>query len=137
MSNLQAHKNENLSKELLDDIISHNPYFAAVGVADVDGNILISSSNVSIKNNKNLLQKETTKYDFQRSLTSDDLVIGRTYFFNNISKWIIPLRKLIKDKNGKILGVAIAGLNNEKNSNYLDALALSKDKTIFFILILF
>ena len=127
------YKNENQSKHILDEIIKQNSYLIAFGLADVNGNILISSSNVKNISKKNLLRDKHTRTDFKKSLLTDKMIIGRTYFFKNVNSWIIPLRKLIKDKNGNILGVVIAGLKNSKNSNYLDDLEFSKDKAVVII----
>ncbi len=127
------YKNSAKSQELLDDLLKNNKYFAVLGIADIDGNILLSSSNVNLSNKKIFLKKKTTSYDFKRALSSDEMVIGETYFFRNINEWIIPLIKLIKDSDGNILGVAIAGLKNEINTNYIDNIALSKNKTILIV----
>ena len=124
------YKNEEKTKQILDSLLEQNPYFTALGLADVNGNILISTSNVKIKHKKNLLKDKITSNGFKKSLISKDMIIGRTYFFKSVNEWIIPLRKSIRDKNGNVLGVMIASLKNNKNSNYLDDLKLSKNKVV-------
>jgi len=124
------YKDDKKTKTILDDLLKQNPYLVSFGLADVNGNILISNSKIKLKHKKNLLTDEVTSYDFKRSLKSENMVVARTYYFKTIKEWIIPLRKAIRDKDGNILGVIIAGIKNDKNSNYLDGLTLSKDKVI-------
>ncbi|MFT5659713.1 MAG: diguanylate cyclase (GGDEF)-like protein [Sulfurimonas sp.] len=125
-----SYKDTKKTEHILDDLLKQNPNLVSFGLADVNGNILISNSKVNINNKKNLLTDEVTNYDFKSSLTSKNMVVARTYYFQGIQKWIIPLRKAIRDENGKILGVVIAGIKNNRNSSYLDTFTLSKNKTV-------
>ncbi len=118
------------TKLILDNLLKQNPYLVSFGLADVNGNILISNSKIKLKTKKNLLQDELTSYDFKSSLISKHMVVAKTYYFKTIQEWIIPLRKAIRDENGKVLGVVIAGMKNNRNSSYLDTLKLSKNKTV-------
>ncbi|EHP31095.1 diguanylate cyclase/phosphodiesterase (GGDEF & EAL domains) with PAS/PAC sensor(s) [Sulfurimonas gotlandica GD1] len=129
----ENYKNEKKTKEILDTLLKQNQYLVSFGLADVNGNILISNSQVKLKHKKNLLTDKITSYDFKRSLTSNNMVVARTYYFKTIKEWIIPLRKAIRDKNGNVIGVVIAGIKNNKNSNYLDGLKLSKDNVVLII----
>jgi diguanylate cyclase (GGDEF)-like protein len=124
------YKDEEKTKEIFDRLLSQNPYLVSLGLADVDGNVLIPSSNVKLKTNLNFLENEKTSSGFKESLTSDDMVVSKTYFFDTVKEWIIPLRKAIRDKDGNLLGVIVAGIKNSKNENYLDGLRLSKDKVV-------
>ena len=126
----ESHKNIKKTKQTLDDLLKQNPYLVSFGLADVNGNILISNSKIKPNRDKNLLRDELTSCDFNRSLTSMNMIVARTYYFETIQEWIIPLRKAIRDENGKVLGVVIAGIKNSRNSSYLDTLRLSKKKTV-------
>ncbi len=127
------YKNETKTKNILDRLLQQNKYLVSFGLADVDGNVLISSSNVKLKKKLNFLKNKKTAESFKESLKSNDMVVSRTYYFETIKEWIIPLRKAIRDKDGNILGVVIAGVKNSKNDNYLDGLQLSKDKVVLII----
>ncbi|EQB40400.1 hypothetical protein M947_00965 [Sulfurimonas hongkongensis] len=116
-------------EELFNLLLKHNPYLVSLGLADASGQVLIASSNVE-KKDINFMQSDKTSYDFKRSLSSAHMVVSRTYYFKDIGEWIIPLRKAIRDDDGNILGVIVAGMKNSKNSNYLDALDLSQNKTV-------
>jgi diguanylate cyclase (GGDEF)-like protein len=124
------YKNIEESKQILDDLLKQNPYLVSFGLADVNGNILLSNSKIKLKHKKNLLTDAVTSHDFKKSLSSENMVVARTYYFKTIKEWIIPLRKAIRDENGNVIGVVIAGIKNSKNSNYLDTLELSKNITL-------
>ncbi|WP_294964507.1 EAL domain-containing protein [Sulfurimonas sp.] len=131
----QLFKNNNYkdiqkSKLILDDLLKQNPYLVSFGLADVNGNVILSSSNIKINPNKNLLIDAVTSNDFKESLISENMVVAKTYYFKTIKEWIIPLRKAIRDKNGNVLGVVIAGIKNTNKGHYLDTLELSKNITI-------
>jgi diguanylate cyclase (GGDEF)-like protein len=113
-------------------LLKHNPYLVSIGLADANGQLLIASKNVE-KKDIDFMQSDKTRYDFKRSLSSKYMVVSKTYYFDVIDEWIIPLRKAIRDDDGNILGVIVAGLKNSKNSNYLDELDLSKNKKIIIL----
>jgi len=116
-------------QEVFNLLLKHNPYLISLGLADVNGQVLIASSNVE-KKDINFMQSDKTSYDFKRSLSSEYMVVSRTYYFEDIGEWIIPLRKTIRDEDGNILGVIVAGMKNSKNSNYLDTFDISQNKIV-------
>jgi diguanylate cyclase (GGDEF)-like protein len=124
------HKDRAKAQKLLDTLLRDNSYLISLGLADANGNVLISSSNVKLQNNLNFLESEVTAEGFKEALSSENMVISRAYYFDVVKEWIIPLRKAIRDSYGNVLGVVVAGIKNSKNSNYLDELKLSKDKVL-------
>jgi len=126
----ENYKNEEKTKKILDKLLKQDPFLVSFGLADVDGNILVTSSNVKLKKHINFLENKKTAYSFKQSLKSDSMVISRTYYFDPIKEWIIPLRKAIRDDDGNVLGVVVAGVKNSKNDNYIDGLKLSKDNVV-------
>jgi diguanylate cyclase (GGDEF)-like protein len=131
----QLFKNNNYkdiqkSELILDDILKQNPYLVSFGLADVNGNIILANSKIKIKHKKNLLTDAVTSNDFKESLISENMIVAKTYYFKTIKEWIIPLRKSIRDENGNLLGVVIAGIKNTNKGHYLDTLELSKNITI-------
>ena len=127
------YKDVEKSKKIMDYLLKQNPYLVSFGLADINGNLLISSSNVKLTKNLNFLDNKKTAKSFKESLNSNDMVVSRTYYFETIKEWIIPIRKAIRDNDGNILGVVVAGVRNSKNTNYLDGLKLSKDKVVLII----
>ncbi|MBD3611083.1 MAG: EAL domain-containing protein, partial [Hydrogenovibrio crunogenus] len=63
----------------------------------------------------NIATHTATKESFLRTLQSHNMVIGKTYFFNPLNSWIIPIRKAIRNHEGKVMGVVTAGLKIGKN----------------------
>lgn len=119
-------------EELFNLMLKDNPYIVTLGLADKNGQLLVSSSNVA-KQDINFIESDNTSYDFKNSLNSSHMVVSKTYYFDAIGEWIIPLRKTLRDDDGNILGVIVAGMKNSKNTNYLDTLELSQDKVVIIL----
>ncbi|WP_273428102.1 EAL domain-containing protein [Marinobacter sp.] len=100
---------------LLDSILASNPSIAGIGLVQPDGQFLALSSNVSVEQLPNLRGSEITAPSFDLALTEDKLVLGRTYFFEPLEKWIIPVRKALRDDSGEVLLVMTAGLEIESD----------------------
>ena len=128
----------NSSKEsvqtYLDQLLKKNPYLAAFGLSDLDGNLLNTSSNILASKRLNLLKTNKINNDFKKVLETKSLYVGRTYYFKALNDWVIPLRKAIHNPDGEIIGVMTSGLKNSKNTNYLDSIQLAKKKNIVIIL---
>jgi len=127
------YKNKQKTQEILDNLLKLNPYLVGFGLFDVNGRAIIASTNVKTANKINLLKNKTTEYYFKKSLKTTSMVVGRTNLFKVVNKWIIPLRKAIRDTNGNVLAVMATGLKNEKNTNYLDSIKLPDDKAVVII----
>lgn len=100
---------------LLNSILASNPSIAAIGLAQPNGQFIALSSNVGLEQLPNLRRSEVTAPSFDLALTEDKLVLGRTYYFDALQKWIIPVRKALKDENGEVLLVMTAGLEIESD----------------------
>ncbi len=124
------YKDLNKTKIILDNLLEQNSYLAGFGLLDINGNMIAASSNITNIERINVLKNKKTHDGFKKTLTSKNIIVGRTYFFKAANKWIIPLRKVIVNEDGVVLGVMTTGLVNDKNTNFLDTLTLSKDKSI-------
>jgi diguanylate cyclase (GGDEF)-like protein len=119
------------SIKLLDDVLRDNPELAGIGIADPQGRIFLSSSNLNTSNLPNLLQKQETKESFKRALNSDSLVMGRTYFLNEFKDWIVPIRYRLLNKNREVIAVFTSGIKVKgnyspwQNANIEDTLRIS------------
>jgi diguanylate cyclase (GGDEF)-like protein len=103
--------------KLLDDLLINNPELAGIGIANPEGEILLSSSNFNTKNLPNLLQKKETMESFKRALNSDSLVMGRTYFLKEFNDWIVPIRYRILNKNKEVVAVFTSGIKVKGNNS--------------------
>ncbi len=100
---------------LLDSILASNPSIGGIGLVRPDGQFFALSSNVSLEQLPNLKGSEITAPSFNLALKEDKLILGRTYYFEPLGKWIIPVRKALRDDSGKVLLVMTAGLEIESD----------------------
>lgn len=127
------YKNKIKTEKILDKLLKDSPYFVGFGLARIDGELIVTSTNIVIPEGMNLLQNETSRYSFQKALDSKKMVIGRTSFFKPTDEWIIPIRKAIRDENGTVLGVMTAGIKNGKENSYFKKFKLSPEKNVIII----
>ncbi|AHI28819.1 bifunctional diguanylate cyclase/phosphodiesterase [Marinobacter similis] len=100
---------------LLDSVLASNPSIAGIGLVRPDGQFIALSSNVNLEKLPNLRGSETTAPSFDLTLTEDKLILGRTYYFEPLEKWIIPVRKALRDDSGEVVMVVTAGLEIESD----------------------
>jgi len=98
---------------LLDSILASNPSIAGIGLVRPDGQFIALSSNVNLEQLPNLRGSEITAPSFDLTLGEDKVILGRTYYFEPLDKWIIPVRKALRDENGDVVLVMTAGLEIE------------------------
>ncbi len=126
----KAYNNTTKAKRLLDSILIQNPYLLGFGLAKTDGTLVLLSSSIKASQKINLATDERTRDGFSQALKSHNMVVGRTYFYPAIGKWIIPLRKAIRDDKGNVIGVMTSAVINERNTNYLDNLDFSNNMLV-------
>jgi len=108
------------SLNFINEMLEENTELAGIGIADLKGQLRITTSNISRENLPNLLEKEETSDSFKSALNSPYSVMGRTYFMKNMNEWIVPIRFKITNKEGKPVAVLTTGLKlNEKYSPWL------------------
>ncbi|MBY6034358.1 EAL domain-containing protein [Marinobacter daepoensis] len=95
---------------LLDSILSVNPSLVGFGLARPDGRLVRTSTNLASVDLPNLLENPNTAAGFERALRSDVMVVGRTYYVEAVQDWLIPIRKALRDSEGKVVAVMTAGL---------------------------
>ncbi|XOB93725.1 putative bifunctional diguanylate cyclase/phosphodiesterase [Pseudomonadota bacterium 24LQ007] len=105
---------------LLDSIMSVNPALAGFGLARPDGTFVRMSTNVDPAGLLNLMESPVTGADFRRTLESDTMVVGRTYYLEAVSEWIIPIRKALRSEQGDVIAVMTAGLELGADGSVLD-----------------
>jgi diguanylate cyclase (GGDEF)-like protein len=96
---------------LLDRLLEVNPVLVGFGLAGPDGEFLQTSSNALGSNQPNLLQHPDTRDSFLRALHSRQMVLGRTYLMPSLQRWIIPLRKALRDDDGNVVAVMTSGID--------------------------
>ncbi|MBM7035739.1 bifunctional diguanylate cyclase/phosphodiesterase [Vibrio ulleungensis] len=99
----------------LDSLLDSNPAVYAFAFIKPDGTVAMATSNMydgdlSSEDTFNFLENPVTKETFERTLNSDKVILGRTYFIAELDDLVIPVRKAIKDDSGNIIGVMSAGI---------------------------
>ena len=99
------------SRKLLDDILLHNKTLLAFGLANLDGDIKVGSSNLNLDKMPNLKRLESSRKSFFKAMEIDRMVLGRTYFLPALGDIVIPIRKGIRDSENRLVGMMTAGIN--------------------------
>lgn len=105
------------SKTIMDEILQDNPVFIAYGLATLDGELVITSSNLNPDNLPNILENPKSRDSFLHTLERDNLTLGRTYYYQPLREWIIPLRYAIRDKQDRPVGVISTAITIDGDFN--------------------
>jgi len=106
----ETYKNNIPATKALDKLLKLNPAIFAFGFAAADGQLLHLTSHSDASKLPNLKDHPQSKDSFLETLESNHMVIGRTYFFNPLQEWVIPIRRAIRDDNNTVLAVMTGGL---------------------------
>jgi len=97
------------AQALIDSVLSHNKELAGVGLANPQGDLILTSLNIDRHNLPNLLTTTQTTKTFKQALSSHHLIMGRTYYMKALDEWLIPIRIAIRDKSNQVVAVMTAG----------------------------
>jgi len=98
------------TRQLLDDILRQNQSLFAFGLANLDGDIKVGSSNLDLSKMPNLKRLENSRKSFLKAMQVDRMVLGRTYFLPAPGDMVIPIRKGIRDSENRLIGMMTAGI---------------------------
>lgn len=107
------------TKKLLDSLIENNPSILSFSISKENGNQYLTTTNLQNQENQNLLEKEETKNNFEYTIKTDKIVLGRTHFIKSLNKFVIPIRKAIRDKNHKIIAIITANIDLNSGFDFL------------------
>jgi len=82
-----------------------NPDVIAFGITTPEGEFIFASSHKDPKLVPNLMTQLESRDSFLEALATDGMVFGRTYFYKILQKWVMPIRKTVRDKEGNPLFV--------------------------------
>ena len=82
----------------------------AFGLANLDGDIKVGSSNLDLDKMPNLKRLENSRNSFCKAMQVDRMVLGRTYFLPALDDMVIPIRKGIRDRENRLIGMMTAGI---------------------------
>lgn len=106
---------------LIDSIMTIDDSLLAIGIFDVNGAPLLSNSSTPLEEEFNLLQLPFTRTTFLHTLQVQEPVIGRTYFVQSLQKFVIPIRKAVRNENGEVVFVLTLALDMHKEFNFLSS----------------
>lgn len=96
---------------LLDRLREINPRVAGYGLADPDGTLRLVNSDMDLAELPNLIDQAASRESFREALSAEHMVIGRAYRMPALdNRWVVPLRKAVRDSSGEVIGVMTAGL---------------------------
>ena len=108
---LDGLNNTEEARKLIDALLADNPGLAGLGLLTPQGDLVLTSSNITLSKPVNFLKMPHTAKDFQKALDSSHLVVGKTFFFEGLKTWVIPIRYPLRDNNGKVIAVMATGLD--------------------------
>ena len=106
----ESARREQHAQTVLDNVLQQNESLLAFGVANLDGDIFIGSSNLDLSKMTNLKRFEGSRNTFLKALEVEGMVLGRTYYVAGLDDIVIPIRKGIRDADGNLIGVMTAGI---------------------------
>ena len=108
---LEGLENSEAARTLVDAMLEDNRALAGIGLSTPEGNLVMTSSNIALSRKVNLMQMPQTAESFRQALENDHLVLGRTYFFEGLKQWVIPMRYALRNSDGSVRAVLAAGLD--------------------------
>lgn len=121
----------------LDRILQQNKSLLAFGLANLDGEITVGSSNLDLSKMPNLKQSENSRKTFLKAMQSEHMVLGRTYFLPALDDLVIPIRKVIRDADDRLVGIMTAGIRPRQLLPQLDSIYYERSSTMPYRLQLF
>ncbi|MBI1284630.1 MAG: EAL domain-containing protein [Thiobacillus sp.] len=103
-------------RELIERMESIDPGMAGFGLARPDGQLILVSGIPDGTPLPNLLRQAETRDSFLKSIASDHIEVGRTYFMGPLGHWVIPVRVPIRNRQGQTLAIMTAGYPIEGSS---------------------
>lgn len=112
--------NMDASRRMLDDILQQNHSLLEFGLANLEGDLKVGSSNLSLGKTPNLKLHENSRDSFLKAMEVDRMVLGRSYFLPALGDMVIPIRKGIRDQDNRLIGMMTAAIRPRELLPQLD-----------------
>ncbi len=117
LSDVGGFANPDAARHVMESLLKDNPAFVAYGLASPEGELLVVSDNLQGKKLPNLKQSPRSAYTFQKALDSGSLVVGSTYYFELLDRWITPVRFALRDERGRVQMVITTAFDMDGEHN--------------------
>ncbi|MCP4334734.1 MAG: EAL domain-containing protein [Gammaproteobacteria bacterium] len=114
------------AQKMLDSILQQNHSLLAFGLANLDGDIVLGSSNLNLDKMPNLKHFENSRKSFLKAMAVERMVLGRAYFLAAVDGLVIPIRKGIRDNENQLLGMMTAGIKPRELLPQLDSIKFER-----------
>jgi diguanylate cyclase len=128
-----AFKDYKKSQAVLNRTLAINPSLLGFGLLSPEGTYLAVSRNLNPTKMPMMLTDAVIEESFKKALSSNEMVLGRTYFLKPLNSWVIPLRKSLRNSKGEVVAVMTTGIKLHTKYGFLEDLALKTSKTLFII----
>lgn len=118
----QGFENTRQTRELLDGVLQKNDSLIAFGLANLEGEITVGSSNLKLDRMPNLKKFENSRITFEKAMQLERMVLGRTYFLTALDDLVIPIRKGIRDNESRLTGMMTGGIKPAELLPHFDTL---------------
>lgn len=99
----------------------------AFGLADTTGQVLTFTGRRVNDTLPNLRMSEDTRRSFDLTLASEGITLGESYYFENVSDWILPIRVPIRNDQEEIIAVNTSAINYSSLIRELEAFGFNKN----------
>ena len=113
------YKDDIQSMKILDAALLESPVITSIAIVNPQGKMLFATNGLDVSDFPNLLEQEESRDSFLAVLDSHKMMFGRTYYFKPFNDWIVPIRKTIRDSQGKAKLVITAALRLEKSFGFI------------------
>ena len=130
LEDVGALKEPERGRRLVEQMVALNETMAGFGLVRPDGQLLLVSTVPSGRPLPNLLEAAESRATFQEALRSDGMVVGRTYYFPLLERWLIPARIALRDSAGEVTLVMTAGIDIDAADALWNAIRVKPGMTL-------
>ncbi|NRA19091.1 MAG: EAL domain-containing protein [Oceanospirillaceae bacterium] len=102
----------------LNTAVEMDQTIVAFVIFNVRGEPIVSAPLLPIPDQSSLLNTSQTKDTFKATLKVEGVVLGRTYYSDIIGEIILPFRKTVRDREGKVLFVLSLSISLKEGFDY-------------------
>jgi len=114
----RAIDDKNAAYNTLNNAVEMDRTIQAFALFNEKGEPIVSAPLLPIPDNTSLLNMPQASETFKATLKDKNVVLGRTYYNEVIGEIILPFRKTVRDKQGKVLFVLSLAISLKEGFDY-------------------